>query len=236
MELIVKESQLEIGISIAKEMVKKIKKNPHTILGLATGSSPLAVYRELINQYQKGQVSFKDVITFNLDEYLGEIPEEKSYRFFMYNEFFKHVDINLENTHFPSQSSLDQYDQIIKNAGGIDIQLLGIGQNGHIAFNEPGTSFESKTHIVTLDEKTRIDNSRFFESLEKVPTQAITMGLDTIMNAKEIIMIVLGDNKVQTLKALFGKEKDEDFPASILSTHPNVKVYTTLDLFKKAFY
>lgn len=234
MEIIIKNSISEIGETIAKEIAHHINLNPKTILGLATGSSPVEVYQALIKLNKANVVSFKDVKSFNLDEYLGEVDFDKTYRFFMNEELFKHIDINLSNTHFPSIHLLDKYDEAIEEAGGIDIQLLGIGQNGHIAFNEPGTAFYSKTHVVTLAEKTRQDNSRFFESLDKVPTHAVTMGLSTIMKAKEIIMIVYGDNKVETLKTLMSTKEDEHFPASILVSHPNVKIFTTLDLYNRA--
>lgn len=235
MELIVKKSIEDIAKEVASIFIHKVKANPKATLGLATGSSPIAIYQEIIQTAKVEGVSFKEVRTFNLDEYIGLEDKSKSYSQFMKDNLFNFIDIDTTKTYFPSENRLDKYDGYILKAGGIDIQLLGIGQNGHIAFNEPGTAFNSKTHIVELDERTRQDNLRFFDSLDQVPTHAVTMGLETIMNAKEIIMIVLGDNKVETLKQLFVSQPNPDFPASILHNHPSVKVYTSMDLFKKSF-
>ncbi|MFA6852065.1 MAG: 6-phosphogluconolactonase [Bacilli bacterium] len=149
---------------------------------------------------------------------------------------YKNINYKLINSSIiTNEELLEKYDDEIDKAGGIDIQLLGIGSNGHIAFNEPFTPFDSKTHIVKLDDKTRNDNARFFSNIDEVPTHAITMGISTIMKAKEIILVILGDSKVSALKQLLCLEPDESFPASVLSKHPNIKVYTTMDLFKKAF-
>ena len=143
----------------------------------------------------------------------------------MYDNLFKYTDIDLDNTHFPNEKLLDKYDEEIKAAGGVDLQILGIGANGHIAFNEPNTPFDSKTHIVDLTRKTIEDNARFFDSIDDVPTQAITMGLHTIMQAKEIILIATGKNKAEAINALINEKPSTSCPASILQTHPNVTVY-----------
>lgn len=235
MELIIKKTAADIAKDVARHFVHFVEQNPKANLGLATGSSPLDIYKHIIYLHEKRRVSFAQVKTFNLDEYLGLVDDKQSYRFFMQQNLFNHLDIPLENTHFPDATKPEGYDALIAHNGGVDIQLLGIGSNGHIAFNEPFTSFSSYTHIVNLDEKTRKDNARFFRDMNEVPTQAVTMGLATIMQAREIILVILGDAKILALKQLFCMEKDESFPASILNEHPNVKVYTTMDLFKKTF-
>jgi glucosamine-6-phosphate deaminase len=235
MELIIKNTANDIASDVARHIVRLVEHKPEAILGLATGSSPLDIYRKIIHFHRQKKISFAQVKTFNLDEYIGPVVEDQTYRYFMHENLFKHLDLDVKKTNFPDATLLEKYDEHIEQAGGIDIQILGIGSNGHIAFNEPFTPFDSKTHIVKLDEKTRKDNARFFASLNEVPTHAITMGLSTIMKAKEIVLIILGDAKVTALKQLFCMEADETFPASVLSSHPNVKVYTTMDLFKKAF-
>ncbi|MFA7125992.1 MAG: glucosamine-6-phosphate deaminase [Bacilli bacterium] len=235
MEIIIKNQTKDIAIEVAKHIIEIVEQNPKSVLGLATGSTPLDIYRNISKLASVLKVSFANVTTFNLDEYLGPVAVEQSYRYFMHENFFKFLDVDLINTKFPNEELLEKYDDEIDKAGGIDIQLLGIGSNGHIAFNEPFTPFDSKTHIVKLDDKTRNDNARFFSNIDEVPTHAITMGISTIMKAKEIILVILGDSKVSALKQLLCLEPDESFPASVLSKHPNIKVYTTMDLFKKAF-
>lgn len=221
----------EIYKDIKNRIVNLIKNKPNCILGLATGSSPIGVYDELIKANKNNEVSFKNVTSFNLDEYLGlDETNNQSYRYFMNDHLFNHVDIDKKKTHVPSvnENSVDYYktyDEHIKNAGGVDFQILGIGSNGHIAFNEPGTSFDTLTHIVDLKESTIKDNARFFNSIDEVPTKAVSMGLKSIMNAKEIVIIITGKNKQYALKRLLTKEITEDFPASILNKHPNVTIY-----------
>lgn len=215
---------------VCEEIINLINSKKDCVLGLATGSTPEGVYSLLVEAYKNKEVSFKDVTSFNLDEYVGLADSHpQSYRYFMNNHLFLHVDINLANTHVPSnrgdENDLSIYDENIKKHGGIDLQLLGIGSNGHIAFNEPGTSFDSKTHIVTLKESTIKDNSRFFNSIDEVPTQAITMGLESILNAKRIILMAFGKNKAEAICKMFTKEANEDLPASILQKHDNVTIY-----------
>ena len=200
----------------------------------STGSTPEGVYKLLVEAYNKKEVSFKNVKSYNLDEYVGlEETHNQSYRYFMNSHLFNHIDIKLENTHIPSnkddENNLEIYDQKIKEAGGIDIQILGIGSNGHIAFNEPGTSFNSNTHIVTLKESTISDNSRFFNSIDEVPKQAITMGLNSIMQAKRIILIAFGKNKQEAIYKMMALDPSEELPASILQNHPNVTIYCDED-------
>ncbi len=220
----------EIDKIVADEIIQLIQKKPNCVLGLATGSSPLGVYQELIHRYQNHEVSFKNVSTYNLDEYVGiSLTHPQSYHYIMYHMLFSHIDIPLENTHIPNgvqkEESIASYDEQIEKDGGIDLQILGIGRNGHIAFNEPGTSFQSRVHLVTLDEKTRKDNARFFEKEEDVPHEAITMGLASIMKAKRIILLSFGASKKEAIRKLLTEPANENLPASILQNHPNVTIY-----------
>lgn len=234
MKFVVCKTPKEIGEKIAKEMIELIQDKPNAILGLATGSSPIPTYKHLIEAYAKGEVSFKEVSSFNLDEYINPPFEEATYRYFMKDNLFSHVDIDLKNTHFPSKENMKEYDEEIVKAGGVDFQILGIGRDGHIGFNEPNTPFDSKTHIAELDESTRVANARFFHSLEETPTEAITMGLSTIMQARHIVMIVSDLSKVDALKALLKGEEDLMWPATVLVNHPSVEIFVTEEVFDAA--
>ena len=220
-----------IARKAAQRYVQILADQPDAVLGFATGSTPLGLYGELIRLYQAGEISFKDVTSFNLDEYVGLEPtHEQSYRYFMESNLFNHIDIDLARTHVPSgldtsDQALAGYDQAIAEAGGVELQLLGIGINGHIGFNEPGTPLESLTHVVTLTQSTREANKRFFASLDEVPTQAATMGIKTVMNARGIMLIALGENKADAIYATVKGPVTTDVPASVLQLHPNVEVY-----------
>lgn len=201
------------------------------VLGLATGSTPEGLYANLIKSYQEGKVSFKNVTTFNLDEYVGlQADDPQSYRYYMNDKLFSHIDILTENAHVPNGDAADieqeckDYEQLIADAGKVDVQILGLGLNGHIGFNEPGTPFSSRTHIVDLKESTRQANARFFDSIDEVPVKAITMGIDTIMDSKKILLLVSGKNKAEAVARLVNGEVSEDFPASILKLHEDVTV------------
>ena len=226
----------QIEREIANVFISKVKENPSCVLGLATGSSPVGIYKNIIAAVQAGEVSFKDVTTFNLDEYLGlEGTHDQSYRYFMNVNLFDHIDINKANTNVPSGFVKDDaeaslYDEAIANKGGIDIQLLGLGSDGHIAFNEPGTPFDTLTHIAELTEQTISDNSRFFESIEDVPTKACTMGLKSIMNAKKIILIATGKSKKMAVEQLISGEINEAWPCTILRNHPDVVIYVDKEI------
>jgi len=221
----------EIDKLVAAEFIKQIKTKPNSVLGLATGTSPIGVYANLIEAYKQGIVSFKDVVTFNLDEYIGlEGTHKQSYRYFMNDKLFDHIDIKKENTHVLKGvgdylAYANQYDDEIASHGGIDLQLLGIGSNGHIAFNEPGGSFNSLTHVVKLAESTIRDNSRLFNDISEVPTMSVTMGLQSIMNAKKIVLIAIGPKKVKAVYNLLKGPISEDVPCTILQKHPDVTVY-----------
>ena len=203
---------------------------PDSVLGLATGSSPIGIYEQLIKWYNKGDVDFGGCTTFNLDEYRGLTPDhDQSYHYFMHKNFFDAVNVPAERINLPDGAQLDaereckRYDAAIKAAGGIDLQLLGIGHNGHIGFNEPTDNFPATVHTVQLTESTINANSRLFERREDVPTQAITMGIGTIMKAKKILLIAGPDKAEIVEKACFGKVTPE-VPASVLQLHPDVTV------------
>ncbi|PLR99110.1 glucosamine-6-phosphate deaminase [Bacillus sp. T33-2] len=222
----------EMSRMAAAEMIKRIKSNPGLKLGLATGSTPKGVYRELINDHQQNGTSYKQIQTFNLDEYIGIGKKDpNSYHFFMCQQLFDHIDIPLDQTYIPDgtvenlDAECDRYEKFIKDHGAIDLQLLGLGHNGHIGFNEPGTPFSSRTHIVELADSTRKANSRFFASIEEVPTHAITMGIATIMDSKEIFLVVSGEAKADALARLINGPVDEQFPASALKNHGNVTIF-----------
>ncbi|KGR88375.1 glucosamine-6-phosphate deaminase [Lysinibacillus boronitolerans] len=210
---------------------KQIQEKPDSVLGLATGGSPVGMYKKLVARHQAGHLSFKKVQTFNLDEYVGlEQTSPASYFTFMHENLFNFVDIQPENIHLPNGKAANlaeecaAYDKRIEEAGGIDLQLLGIGVNGHIAFNEPGTSFDSKTNIVELTESTRTENAIYFDDPSEVPTHAITMGIQSIMKAKEIILIAFGEKKLPAIEKLKSGHITEEFPASQLLNHPNVTI------------
>lgn len=205
--------------------------NPHSVLGLATGSTPLGTYAKLVEWCNKGDLDFSDVITFNLDEYRGLTSEhEQGYRYYMNNNLFSKINIKPENTHVPNgvanniEEECSNYDKQISELGGISLQLLGIGHDGHIGFNEPAEYFEKSTHCVNLTEETIKANSRFFENADMVPKQAITMGMKSIMQAKKIVLIANGEDKKEILKkALFGPITPK-VPASILQLHQDLTV------------
>ena len=227
----------KISALIAEEFIKQVNEKPNCVLGLATGTSPLKVYANLVQACKDGRVSFKDVKTFNLDEYIGlEGTHNQSYRYFMNDNLFNHIDINKENTHVllgvgDYLAYANNYDNLIKQAGGIDLQILGIGSDGHIAFNEPGTPFDSLTHVAELAESTIVDNSRLFNDISEVPTKAVTMGLRSIMNAKKIVLIATGKNKARAIFNLSKGPKTEEVPCSILQDHPDCTIYVDEDAY-----
>ena len=221
----------KIAEMAAQKYVDLLRRKPNAILGGATGSTPLGLYAELTKLCKEGKVSFKDATSFNLDEYVGlDGTHDQSYRYFMNENLFKYIDIPIERTFVPSGIDTDPataaaYDEAIKAAGGIDMQLLGIGNNGHIGFNEPGTPFGSITHMVELTESTRTANARFFNSIDEVPTHAVTMGIKTVMNARSIILMAIGKAKAEIIKATIQGEVTPQVPASVLQLHPDVDVF-----------
>lgn len=228
MRIIVCKDYEELSQRAAAIVIKEMIINPEMNIGLATGSTPLGLYENLIDAYEKRLISFKDVHTFNLDEYVGiDRSHPQSYYSFMYENLFKHVDINEENINIPDNdlSKLDQlstmYDQRLLGKQR-DIQILGIGKNGHIGFNEPGASLSNETFITELNKQTRVDNSRFFGSLEEVPKFAITMGIKNIMYAKKIVMIASGVSKAKVINEAVNGAITTEVPASILQLHPDL--------------
>ncbi len=224
MKIIINEKTV-IDQMVADVIIDFVKQKPNAVLGLATGSSPLGVYENLIKDYQNNQTSYQKVVTFNLDEYYGiDILSPKSYYSYMHEKLFNHLNINKNNIFFPSEKYLKNFSlQLEKNP--VDIQILGVGSNGHIGFNEPYTPFDSTTSVVNLSLSTRKDNSRFFSSLSEVPKKAITMGLKEIIKAKMIIVLAFGKKKSKAIKALVDGKKTTKWPISILKDHPNVVLY-----------
>ena len=227
---VIKVKDYEQASDKAFEIMKSYLK-PGKVLGLATGSTPLGLYARMVEDHKTNGTSYKDIKTFNLDEYVGlEITHPESYYAFMHRNLFDLIDIPEENTHVPSglgddlQAQAAHYDEMIDN-NPVDIQLLGIGSDGHIAFNEPGTPFDSGTHVCDLAETTIKDNCRFFDNdISKVPTQAVTQGIGTIMKAKNILLIATGANKAQAVKDMIEGPVDVACPASILQNHQDVVV------------
>lgn len=232
-------SYKEMSQKAAEIFIGEMKKKPDCIFGFATGTTPIGLYNVLSEKCAAGELDFSRVTTFNLDEYKGmDGNDEQSYRAFMNRNLFDRINIKKENTFVPDGKSEDpfkscaEYDKKIEDMGGIDVQLLGIGFDGHIGFNEPDSCFTKATHVVTLDESTIRANSRFFESASDVPTKAVTMGMYSIMNAEKIVMVVNGKGKKEILdKALNGPITPE-VPASIIQLHKNVEVFYTEEEFK----
>lgn len=225
----------------AYEVLKQVieKGNGKAVLGLATGSSPIGLYKEMIKDCKAGKVSYKNIQTVNLDEYMGiDSKNDQSYVYFMNENLFNGLDIDKNNTNFPIGKSADMQKECLRYNGVLntlvqDIQVLGIGSNGHIGFNEPGTSFDSVTHIVELEEGTRQDNARFFASIDEVPTHAITMGVSNILASKLILVVANGLSKADAVKAMVEGEIDENCPASVLQKHSNVVVVIDEDAASK---
>ena len=217
-----------LGEALGEEFVNLVETKPDAILGLATGSSPLETYASIVANSKKRNVSFSHVTTFNLDEYLSCPIEEETYASFMKRNLFSQIDIPLENTHFPNEKELAIYDDIIEAAGGIDLQLLGIGRNGHIGFNEPGTPFDAPTHVVDLTDSTREANARFFQNdINLVPKQAVTMGIGTIKKSRRIVLIASTLDKVAAILKLIRGKEDLSCPVTALIHHPAFEVYLT---------
>ena len=226
---IIIDNEENIARRAARRYVELLREKPDAILGGATGSTPLGLYAELARLCKAGEISFARARSFNLDEYVGlDGSHDQSYRYFMNENLFKHIDIDLANTRVPAginTAIAAEYDREIEAAGGIDLQLLGIGVDGHIGFNEPGTPWDSVTHVVELTENTREVNSRFFASLDEVPTHAVTMGIKTVMNARSIILMAIGKSKAEIVRAFIQGPVTTEVPASILQLHPAVEVY-----------
>lgn len=237
MKIVKVRNKEELGKKAAELVTEKVYQLQKPILGLATGSTPETLYENLIRKYKDGKISFNHTTTFNLDEYVGiDKNDSNSYRYYMDHKLFNSIDIKQENTHIPDgladnlEEECQYYERLIKEAGKIDLQVLGLGLNGHIGFNEPGTPFDKRTHVVELDQSTREANARFFNQMDDVPTQALTMGIGTIMEASEILLLVQGEKKAEILKEVMNGEITEEVPASILQRHPRVTLITDIDI------
>jgi len=231
MKLAIYETQDELALRVATEVAQVVRYKPNCVLGLPTGDTPVSAYTELIKIYKNGDTDFSQVLTFNLDEYLGVSRfHQSSYYEFMQHNLFRHINIPVNNIHIPDglasnpDEECKRYEDLIQKSGGMDLLILGIGHNGHIGFNEPGTSFDTLTHIVDLAQSTINANSRFFKKAEDVPRKAITMGIKTILSAKRIILMASKQDKSQIIYDALTKKMTTDIPASALQTHNDVTI------------
>ncbi len=231
MKLIVCKNYDDLSAAAAELVAGVVKENPACVLGLATGSTPVGLYRGLIDRYNRGELDFSAVTTVNLDEYYPIAPDnDQSYRYFMNQNLFDHVNIDKAKTYVPDGMAADPdaaceaYEEIVARVGAADIQVLGIGQNGHIGFNEPADALEVKTHVTGLTESTIKANARFFASEADVPTKALTMGIGTILGAKRIVILASGASKQDAVAKLLAGKLDTSCPASMLNLHPDVTV------------
>ncbi|MED4907920.1 glucosamine-6-phosphate deaminase [Brevibacillus centrosporus] len=231
MKLVIVKDYNDMSKQAAKLIAEEVTRNPKTVLGLATGGTPVGMYRELVSLHQQDGVDFSQAQSFNLDEYVG-LPSlhPQSYRTYMNENLFAHINLPEEKTHVPQGDAEDleaeckRYEQAIAQAGGIDIQVLGIGNNGHIGFNEPGSTKDTTTRVVALTQSTMEANARYFDSIQEVPTQAVSMGIQTILGAKKIILLASGEAKAQAVSQMLEGELTADVPASLLQLHPDVTV------------
>lgn len=235
MKVIITENYEEMSKKAAEIIIDVVKNNPNAILGLATGSSPIGMYDNMAKDHRENGTSYKNVKSVNLDEYVGLTADhDQSYAYFMRTNLFDKIDIDLKNTNLPcgsapdAQKECDRYNALLETMKQ-DVQVLGLGSNGHIGFNEPGTPLESVTHLVDLTENTIKDNSRLFNSIDEVPRQALSMGIKNIMQAKSILMVVSGKNKAAAVKGMVKGEVTPDLPASVLQLHPFVTIVCDKD-------
>ncbi|MBQ4325158.1 MAG: glucosamine-6-phosphate deaminase [Clostridia bacterium] len=231
MNILICDSYGHLSEKAAEMIARQVNTKPDCVLGLATGSTPIGTYAALTKLYEAGKVDFSRVTSYNLDEYYPMSPENpQSYRYFMEEQLFRHINIRPEATHVPDgatdnpSATCADYDRQIEAAGGIDLQLLGIGQNGHIGFNEPGATLHASTHLTPLTEDTIAANARFFSSPEEVPTHAISMGMGSILRARSILLLISGKNKHAALSQLLSDKVDPLCPATFLKLHPCVTV------------
>ncbi|HEV8606616.1 MAG TPA: glucosamine-6-phosphate deaminase [Tepidisphaeraceae bacterium] len=232
MEVVVQKNQHEMSIAAAREVANVLNAKPNAVLGMATGSTPLGLYQELVRLHKKGELDFSHVTTFNLDEYVGlPITHPQSYHHFMHEHLFRHINIPPQNIHIPSGTTTNYrafcawYESRIKECGGIDLQILGIGTDGHIGFNEPGSSLSSRTRLKTLARQTIDDNARFFKNRNEVPIYAITMGVGTVLEAREIVLLASGSKKAEAIAAAVEGPVTSMITASALQHHPSTRVY-----------
>lgn len=241
MNIIICDNYEELSLKAAEIVASLVNSKPDCILGLATGSTPIGLYENLCKMNKSGEVDFEKVTSFNLDEYYPISPEnDQSYRFFMNKHLFSKININIDNTFVPNGEAKDperecrEYDHKIKNSGGIDLQILGIGQNGHIGFNEPDDTLNADTHLTGLTESTIEANSRFFEKPKDVPTKALTMGIASILSAKKIILLANGKSKKEVVASLLNSDITTNIPATILKVHPDVTLICDREAYPEA--
>ncbi len=240
MRVILCDNYEQMSTEAARLVESQIILKPDCVLGLATGSTPVGMYKKLVERFEEGALDFSEVKTFNLDEYYPLSAEnDQSYHYFMNENLFKYINVKKENIHIPSGEAADidaectEYENKIKNAGGVDLQILGIGQNGHIGFNEPDDNLNAKTHVTDLTESTIKANSRFFDSIDDVPTKAITMGIATILKSKKIILMACGVEKSDVIAELLTDDISTNNPATMLKTHPDVVIICDKDAYSK---
>ncbi len=236
MKVIVTGTYEEMSLTAAEAVRERVLSSPRCVLGLATGSTPLGMYAKLIEMYQRGEVSFKDIRSVNLDEYYPISPSARcSYRYYMDTNFFNHIDIDKANTHFPdaenedSEKASTEYEKLISSLGKIELQILGIGRNGHIGFNEPGSFLYPLTHMARLSESTVRANSRFFSSPADVPRFSLTMGMKTILSASGIILLASGKEKREAVRRTLSSVIDTSCPSTLLCLHDDVTLIVTRD-------
>ncbi|MFC7393401.1 glucosamine-6-phosphate deaminase [Scopulibacillus cellulosilyticus] len=243
MNIIPAENYNDLSQKAAKFIIEFVQSKPDAVLGLATGGTPEGTYKYMVEDFNHNKTSYQNVRTVNLDEYVGlPVENPNSYHAYMYNHLFKHIDVPEGGCHIPNGMAEDldaeckRYDQLISSLGGVDLQLLGIGHNGHIGFNEPGTSFEKRTHTVELTRTTRRANARYFDSLDEVPTHALTMGIKAIMESRQILLIASGKDKAEAMRRLIKEENiSEDFPASSLQAHSHVTIIADREALSLAY-
>ncbi|HKL42782.1 MAG TPA: glucosamine-6-phosphate deaminase [Clostridia bacterium] len=231
MRLIIEDDYQQMSKKAALLLASQVRLKPNSVLGLATGSTPLGMYNELVSMYQKDEIDFSEVKTFNLDEYYPLSPDNpKSYHHYMYENFFNHINIRQKNINILDgmadnvEHETTEYEIKIHETGGIDLQILGVGSNGHIGFNEPAERLNVTTHLVNLSEETIKANSRFFANKENVPSKAITVGIATILKANRILLLASGENKARVIKETISGHISTQVPSSLLQTHPEVAV------------
>ena len=236
MEIIIKDTYDQMSQAAAQEVANLLNMKPNAVLGMATGSTPLGLYKELVRLHREEGLDFSQVTTFNLDEYVGlPASHPQSYHYFMHEHFFQHINIPRQNVFIPSGNTknyrafCEWFEESIREAGGIDLQILGIGSDGHIAFNEPGSSLSSRTRLKTLARQTIDDNARFFATASEVPVYAITMGVGTILEARHLVMVANGTNKAWAIAAAVEGPVTSMVTASALQLHPSAVAYLDND-------
>ena len=229
MKKIICQDYKELSIKAAKIVAEQIWHKPNSVLGLCTGATPLGLYKELIKMYKSGEIDFSQVTIFNLDEYYGISPENpQSYSYYMMENLIKHINIKPENFNIPNGNTkfvaeeCERYDELMEEAGGIDLQILGLGVNGHIGFNEPDSELDTKTHLTKLKKATINANSKFFNDINDMPTHAITVGMSSILKSKKIVILISGKSKSKILKEIFKEEITTSAPVTLLHLHSDV--------------